>query len=49
MGELGLELVEAGFSKSCRDVTDHTGDCSSDRVVCLLGVNNSLLLVEILF
>lgn len=35
VGELGLELVEAGLAQADGDVADDAGDCAADRVVAV--------------
>ena len=42
MAQFGLELVENGFTKTGRNVTDDTGDGSTDRILGLLSLDDAL-------
>ena len=42
MTQFGLELVENRFTKTGRNVTDDTGDSSTDRILSLLSLDDAL-------
>ena len=42
MAQFGLELVENGFTKTGRNVTDDTGNGSTDGILSLLSLDNAL-------
>ena len=42
MTQFGLELVENGFTKTRRNVTDDTGNGSTDGILSLLSLDDAL-------
>ena len=42
MAQFGLKLVENGFTKTGRNVTDDTGDGSTDGILSLLSRDDTL-------
>src|SRR5690606_35451689 len=42
MCKLCLQLVKAWLAQTCGHIPDHTVDSASNRVICLLGLNDPL-------